>query len=297
MTAVVMLLLAASTVDVSNDGCPLNSDKVRRLAEIELQRGPSDVRVLARLECKGTRFQVIVEDPLTNKTLLRALQVKDLTTNAPERFAALALVELVEASWSELLLPPTASSAPVVAAPEAKRAAVESLGRPRVRLGAHGSARVFTGSGLVMGGGGVHARVTLIGPFGIAIDLGAEHGETKTSAGLVVADSLSAAGFVVAHLQLGRVLLGGGPGFRGGGARLVGTPVDSTVVEGRTLSAALAGPALLGEAALGLGRFDLSFTVESGWALWNLQGRVDGQPLTALANLWLSATLGVGVQW
>jgi len=101
----------------------------------------------------------------------------------------------------------------------------------------------------------------------------------------------------VVHLQLGRVLLGGGPGFRGGGARLVGTPADATLVEGRTLSAALAGPALLAEAALGLGRFDLSFTVESGWALWNLQGRVDGQPLTALANLWLSATLGVGVQW
>lgn len=297
MTALLVLVLAASTVDVSNDGCPLNSDKVRRLSEIELQRGPSDVRVLARLECKGTRFQVIVEDPLTNKTLLRALQVKDLTTNAPERFAALALVELVEASWSELLLPPTASNAPTVAAPEAKRAAVESLGRPRVRLGAHGSARVFTGTGLVMGGGGVHARVTLLGPFGIAVDLGAEHGETKTSAGLVVADSLSAAGFVVAHLQLGRVLLGGGPGFRGGGARLVGTPVDATLVEGRTLSAVLAGPALLGEAALGLGRVDLSFTVEGGWALWNLQGRVDGQALTALANLWLTATLGVGVQW
>ena len=43
MTAVVMLLLAASTVDVSNDGCPLNSDKVRRLAEIELQRGERPV--------------------------------------------------------------------------------------------------------------------------------------------------------------------------------------------------------------------------------------------------------------
>jgi hypothetical protein len=235
-----------------------------------------------------------VEDPLTSKTLVRGLQVTDLTAAAPERFAALALVELVEASWSELLLPAPAS---VAVAPADTSAAVDVLGRPRVRLGAHGSVRLFTAPGLVMVGGGVHGQITLSGPFGVALDLGADHGETKADAGRVSADSLSAAAFAVAHLQLGHVLLGGGVGFRGGGSRLVGTPLDSTLVEGKTVSAVLAGPALLADVAVGLGRFEVCLTVESGWALWKLEGRADGRALTSLADLWVAAMLGVGVQW
>lgn len=296
MMSLLLLLLSATPVDVTVSGCLLDENKVRALAELELHRGPADVRVVARLVCTEERFEVQVDDPLTNKTLLRALKTKDLTASAPERFAALALVELVEASWSELLLPtPTVSAAPVTET--STRAVVEQLGRPRVRLGVHGSARYFPGATLLLGGGALMAHVRLVGPLGLRLEAGAETGSLRTSVGRISADVLGAAGFVMAHLDLGRFLLGGGAGFRGGAARLIGTPDDTTAVQGRTLSAALGGPSMLGEVAAGIGPVDVSVALEAGWAIWRLDARADGASLSSVGGLWVSAMLGAGVRW
>jgi hypothetical protein len=296
MMPLLWLLLSATPVDVTVSGCLLDENKVRALAELELHRGPADVRVVARLVCTQQRFEVQVDDPLTNKTLLRALKTRDLTASAPERFAALALVELVEASWSELLLPtPTVSAAPLTKT--STRAVEEQLGRPRVRLGVHGSARYFPGAALVLGGGALMAHVRLVGPLGLRLEGGAETGSLRTSFGRIEGDVLGAAGFVVAHLELGRWLLGGGAGFRCGAARLIGRPDDATVVEGRTLSAALGGPSVLGEVALGLGPVDVSFALEAGWAIWRLEARADGASVSSVGGPWVSALLGAGVRF
>ncbi|MBL8917956.1 MAG: hypothetical protein JNJ54_03775 [Myxococcaceae bacterium] len=288
-------LLLATPVEVVVTGCSLDAAKVRKLAELELHRGP-DVPLPARLVCAAERFEVQVDDPLTNKTLVRALKTSDLIAAAPERFAALALVELAEASWSELLLP--APSVAVAHAPEAAtRAAVEQLNRPRVRLGARGTARLFPQGPLALVGGGLVAHVRLVGPLGVLAEAGVETGSMRTSVGRISVDVLGAAGFVVAHVELGRVLLGGGAGFRAGAARLVGVPDDPGVREGRTLAATLGGPALLADAGLGLGPVDLSLQVEAGWAVWRLGGLSDGAALVSVGGLWLTASLGAGVRW
>jgi len=149
----------------------------------------------------------------------------------------------------------------------------------------------------VLGGGALMAHVRLFGPLGLRFEGAAETGSMRTSVGRISADVLGAAGFVMAHLDLGRFLLGGGAGFRGGAARLVGKPDDATTVEGRTLSAALGGPSVLGEVAAGLGPVDFSFALEAGWAVWRLDAGADGASISSVGGAWVSALLGAGVRW
>jgi hypothetical protein len=296
MTLLFAAVLAATPVEVTVAGCSLDAARVRALAELELLRGPAEVRVVARLICTGPRFEVQVDDPLTNKVLVRSLKTSDLTTSAPERFAALALAELVEASWSELLLPtPTVGPPPVTET--STRAVAQQLGRPRVRLGAVGGLRVLPGAALLLGGASGVAHVRLLGPLGLRVDVGAETGSVRTAVGRIVSTVVGAGGFVTAHAELGRLLLGGGAGVRAGAATLVGRPDVPTEVEGRTVSGALGGPAVLGEASLGLGPIDLSVLLEAGWAVWRLDARADGASVAAVGGPWVSAQLGAGVRW
>ena len=121
MNLLLLLLMQATPLSVKVDGCELNAEKVRSLAELELHARPANVKLSAKLTCRDDTFDIEVDDPLTAKTLLRHLSVKDLTNKAAERFAALALTELVAASWSELLLD---SRTRAQAAPREAQAAV-----------------------------------------------------------------------------------------------------------------------------------------------------------------------------
>lgn len=291
MIAALWVVLAATPVTVSVEGCSFSGDEVRRLAELELRRGPTRALPVS-LRCDERAVLVTVEDPVTRKTLARSFPREEVPSGAPERFAALAIAELVEASWSELLLP----ARPAVSA-EDRTAAVEALPTRRVRLLAFGAVQSLPVTGLTQGGGGVRAHVQLAGALGLAVDLMAESGSRTATAGRVSVDALSGAALATARLDVGRFGLLGGLGARGFGTRLVGLPSDGATVEGRTLTSFLGGPCVLLEGSVAWGHLELSVAVEGGWLTSTLEARFDGATVAQVRGPWVQANAGLGWRW
>jgi hypothetical protein len=292
VTGLVWLLLAATPVEVSATGCAFAAEEVKRIASIELGRGPEAARVAAALSCEGDSLVVRVDDSVTQKVLERRLPLGALAPATRARYAALAIAELVEASWSELLLP--VPPAPVE--PSLREAAVRALPSRRLRLGAVGTVRSFVTRGVLQGGAALRGEVGLAGVLGVAVEVGAAHGEVAVAHGRASADTLDGAAFVTAALEWEPVLLGVGLGARLGGARLVGVPDDPTRYVGGTLSSGLVGPAARLEGAVRFGWFELSLGAEAGVAMLRLQGSVLGQPATGLTGAWVTGMVGAGVR-
>lgn len=293
IVSAVSVLLAATPVSVWVDACPLAADEVKRLAELELSRGPARPLPVA-LRCDEVSMVVTVDDPVTKKTLTRTFPRAEMPPRGAERYAAIAIAELVEASWSELLLPaPEVPVTPAGVSSEERTLARETLPTRRVRLGAFGSARGYLSTGVVQWGGGLRVNVALIGPVGLMADVMGASGVTKVSGGRVSADGVATAAFVTATFEQGRIGLALGLGGRLMGERLVGF-ADDVSLEGRTVSAILGGPAACGEVSVAFGRFEVSALVEAGYLLRQLEGRVDGVAITGLSGAWLTGTLAVG---
>lgn len=290
----VSVLLAATPVSVWVDGCPLAGDEVKRLAELELYRGPERPLPVA-LRCDDVSMVVTVDDPVTKKTLTRTFPRAEMPPRGAERYAALAIAELVEASWSELLLPaPDVPVTPVGVSPEERTLAVETLPTRRVRLAAFGAVRGWAATGVTQWGGGLRVQVAIAGPFGAMADVLGASGVKRVPAGRVSADGVSTAVFATARLDEGRLGLALGLGGRLMGERLVGFPDDPAVYEGRTVSAIIGGPAACGEVSVAFGRLHLSATVEAGYVARQLDGRTDGVTVTGLAGTWLMGAVGLG---
>jgi hypothetical protein len=98
-------------VALDTAGCPsLESALVHRLVGIELgtavEPAAEDVTTLVTLRCSEEAIDIEVADAVTNKTLRRSIDRHALGAGTDERVIALAVAELVEASWVELRLEP-----------------------------------------------------------------------------------------------------------------------------------------------------------------------------------------------
>lgn len=284
------LLLAATPVHVSNDACPLRVDEVQRLTQLELSKGPERTLPVI-LRCDERSLRVTIDDPITGKTLSRALPLDAAPPKGLERYTALAIAELVEASWSELLLPGPSISSPAIDRASATQA-VQTLPSLTVRLLATGHVRGYPSTELVQFGGGVRGHLAM-GHFGGALALNAEAGTRRTEFGLVSADGLGGALFFTFTFDAGPVHLLAGIGPRASAQRLVGVS-NRADVEGKTISSFLVGSALLTEAALVFGHLEFSLSLEAGVLVNALMATANGTPVAGLRGPWLTAGLGVG---
>lgn len=299
MGVALSVVLAASRVEITtSQDCDFDVSILERLAGIELARGPAGVRVLAQLMCVDGAVEVRIDDPVTNKALARRTPLSVLPQNTRERFLALVIAELVEASWSELLLPAPRTQSSV--APSVLREAKTALPTRGVRLLAHAAMRSFVTRRVMLGGGGLKVHVSVLGALGVAAALDAEHGEVVVTAGRVGVDSFSGAGFATLAGDWAMLRFTTGLGMRAGWARLVGSPEDHQRFRGDTISGVLAGPAVFAEASLPIelpiARVELSLSGEAGVAIWRLEGLLAGEPATGLTGPWLSGFLSIGVR-
>lgn len=299
--------------------------KVERLFGIEL-----DVRIQApgpaapgaaqvRAACVNGRVELRVDDPLTGKSLERPLDLAGAPERARARLLALALAELLFASWTELevnLGPPPAALAPAPApAALASLAAVGQRGARRLvrerlggapgpggaevrLLGAGSLTAYFSGTGVLLGGGvrlgGDHPRH--LGWFG---DLAAHHGGASSALGALHADTLTTSfgGAVQHRVPLRGAVLGlrAGGGLRVGAARLSGTPTDPAQASGDTVWGALVGPLGLLSASVSLPRhLCAELALEGGYVLSPTGGRVGESRVIAVEGPWVGLHLGLG---
>ncbi|MBL8953228.1 MAG: hypothetical protein JNK82_20790 [Myxococcaceae bacterium] len=303
MISVLSIVLASSPVQVQLEACPgLDAAEVERITGIELGSQPKTPEpVRARVRCSSRETEVRVDDPVTKKSLVRDIDLAAQAPKAKARTLALAIAELVSASWSELLLNP----APRVAAagpptpPEVKESVREALPaeppRGTLRLEVYGAGRGLFATPALQWGGGLRVLWAPRERLGGLFDLGGEHAETRDASGRLSIDTASLSSSLALLFAPGELLkLHAALGARFGVGRVVGTPVDGALTRGGTLTGGFGGPLLSLGAAVVVSHFVLSLGLEAGWALLKLRGTVDGAGGLGLDGPWAAAQLGVG---
>jgi hypothetical protein len=321
--AVAFALLGSSASARANDrvhplvvleidsGVEVAEDEVRRILAIELGALLGDPSAAATdctrvtVDRANALVRVRVDDPITGKSLARTIDLLGAAPKARSRLLALAIVELVSASWVELELNPQPKVPPVgpPTSPELRAAAlaiVRHHARPRpidkTRLAAVGGVLGFFSGPGAIGGGGVQVGRDHARHLGWVADLQAHHGSAAVMLGRVSFDVLSASAALVAHLDWSRVTIRLGGGLRGGAAYLQGKPSDPRTARGGALWAPWVGPMV--HASLGVTAtrwLFFSVALEGGYVLTPVGGLVGGTPATALAGPWLGLQLGAGI--
>lgn len=246
-----------------------------------------------------------VDDGVTGKELSRTIDLAQQDPAVHPRLIALALAELVFASWAELLVTPRPRVLPATQPPpEATREATSDrvaskLPRPLPPsgvyfLGLGGVMLLFTGAP-VLAGGGLRLGGDHLKHLSWDADVAVFHGSAATQLGSVTGDLLSARIALLGHLRLPHLLLRGGAGLRVGAARLAGTTLDPNRVDTRSFWAPWGGPVLAVSLAVAAARLRVELSVEGGYVLWSVGARVAGTRPLAVQGPWLGALLGIGL--
>ena len=291
-----------------DEGVPLvRQDVVRHLVELELRasfreptlKGTTRVQVRA---AAGSQVRIEVNDEITGKSLARSIDLLALGPGGANRLLALAIIELVAASWAELETNPRPVATPVGlrSSPEERRdalATVRERGPRSLRTQVSGLATVdgfFAGTGPLFGGG-IRVVPELPHQLALPIDLVAAHGQRSFSVGSVSIDAIRLDVGLAYRKTWSRFGLRAGAGVRGGLVRYAGSPSSSDTL-GDTLWAPWVAPmASVSGVFAPVRRLSLELIVDTGYAIAGTGARVNGGDQVFLSGAWIGAALSVGV--
>jgi hypothetical protein len=179
-------------VSIRMVGCDADlAREAQRIAAIELRAtlvdGAPDATVTqVTATCRNTLAQLDVIDPNTGKSLARTVALTDAPPNGRARLLALAVAELVAASWSELQSNPQPRAAPAtpLAPYGARQAARAAVADRSFELAAAFDVHVLA-SGDWLFGGGARAAVWVSPLFFARFDALADYAELGRSGGSV----------------------------------------------------------------------------------------------------------------
>jgi hypothetical protein len=245
----------------------------------------------ATVRCDPQGLVLHVDDPLTHRSVWRRVGAA-----AEPRLIALALVELIAASSSELAppampepllretLPPNATLAPIVL----------PLDSPRLQLTA--GALHFSAANQTLAGAGLRFTAPLRGSLRWLIDAQAHHAAEATMLG-VLSTQLFALG-AGAQLQLGegrtRVNVGGG--LRGGAVHVSGVP-GGPMVQGGSFWSRWLGPMALASVAYAVThRLAIEAATEAGYVIAPVHGLAGTETAVAIDGIWMQFHVGLALQ-
>jgi hypothetical protein len=301
------------------DACvDVSEDEIRKLVAIELGALLSAVdesaeeRTRASVSCHEDNVVLHVDDPITGKSMERALDVTDAIPRARPRLIALAIVELISASWTDL---ENAEPAPIVASEEPHVSSIAARlddrfpAAPRrdehasTRIVARGGGMMFFSRTSLLGGGGLELARDLSPRFGFIVDAQANHGVESTSLGQVDTDVLAVGAAITvrrawrSHASPDRrAIVSLGAGVRAGAVHLTGVPDITMAVDGAQFWAPWFGPLALARVDFDVnGRITFGAALEGGYVALPVVGLVNGVRDVAISGAWLELYLGVGV--
>jgi hypothetical protein len=293
------------SVRIDVDPCvAVKADDVKKIVTVELGAlvvdASPDPTTHVHTTCKAGLVELVVDDPITGKSLSRSVDILSSAPKARARLLALAIVELVAASWTELeknpepRVPPAGPKAPETAKIAARHAIAPPPRARTWRVLAFGEERTFFPRT-----GPLHGFGVRIGNdrwrVGWAADMTYALGNVPASLGAISVDLVSAALSANLHYATPMLTTRIGPGLRVGSARLSGVPIDDTV-EGRSVRGPWVMPFL--HASLTLHPFEsIAFDggLEAGWVIRSVRANANGERQAAIDGFSIAATLGLGV--
>lgn len=295
-------------VSLSVDACvAVEMPEVRRLFRLELAtslpnavEGDAKGAIQVTAACKGEVVELRVIDSLTAKVLVRRI---DLGKKGRERLLALAIMELLVASWVELAATPRPKVPPVGkrAGPDARKDAGAFL-RKRFQRKSWKISTTLRG-GVTMGsigpanGGALSVNLDAPNGFGWGIDMSVERASDDLALGEVSISTFSASVSAHAHRLWSGFRVRAAVGARVGGVTMLGKPSEPNVV-GRSLTGLAAGPFVRVSASKPIfAKVLVGLWLEPGYHVFPVHGLVNGSEQTSVENVWFSARLGVGWQW
>jgi hypothetical protein len=290
----------------------LQEKEVRRVFAAELGTRAADAPgkdvTQVTVFCKDAQVTVVVQDPLSQKSLRRSFDLGLSDANGRSRLVAVAAAELVVASWTELDTNPRPQVPPAGAHPPdaATRAALDIVRDKRsapyepparhwydadtppsrqFRLVATTSMRSFFKHDGALWGGGVRVGEQRFRHVGWAADALLEEGQLRTRDARYDITTATAGGWLLLGVQTGILTSRIGAGLRAG-------MVASDPNNGRSTStiAPWGWPLGVISLTLAVSRYVvLDVAGEAGYAVLP----VDGTGIT-LTGPWISAQFGIG---
>lgn len=300
------------TVALAIDPCAkVDVANVRRVFLIELRTsvpkaslGDASQGARIQVACDGALILLQISDQVTGKSVARRIDLSRTPAEGRDRLLALAVMELLVASWAELRTTPKPVVTPVdrKAAPATRRSARALASRnivdnPWTTTASALGSLTWESYGFA-GGGGVRVVREHRSGVGWAVELSARTANENVALGSVSVRTVSAGASAVGVRVRGDLSLRAGVGVRLGMVTMSGTPDDQAMAEGGQIVGLSAGPLLGAGADLRVYRdLVLGVSVETGLHLFPVRGLVDDSRAVDLEGAWLITRLAAGWRW
>lgn len=305
----------APQVALDIDPCvAVSADAVQRRLALELgervlglgEASPTSSHASATCDESG-RITLRIDDPLTRKSIWRSIDLLSQEPSVRARLLAVAIAELLYASFAELLLekhpepePPKPPQPPMpVAVVQTWSGRVEDkLKQPLpplgVALGAIGSILVQRNAPSLLAGGGLRLLGDTSYHLGWDVDLQYLGATTNDPLGEVRSDLIGARFAVHGQVRVPHVIVRGGGGLRLGLIRNTATPANPDETTASVQLSPWLTPILVGSISVAIGRLRLDLSLEGGYVLIPVRARAAGQIVSALEGPQLLVSLGIG---
>jgi hypothetical protein len=290
-------------VSIAVLGCePALALEAQRITAIELRAvlvdaSPDEATTRITATCTAGAANLRVVDPTTGKSVERSVALSQAAPTARARLLALAMAELVAASWSELEDNPEPKAAPAAPlAPSAAREAARRVVAPApIELCALADAHLLASRDVLLGGG-ARAAFWLSPLLFLRFDALADYREVSRPTGTIAltmpsVSSALGASFGTALLQP-RLSVG----VRAGYAWLNGVAASAATTGGRE-AGVWAGPELGFElSAWPRARIHPLLSLSLGAHVLGVRGTVNGGRDIRATGLWSGLSLGAAVR-
>jgi len=304
-------------IELHAGACPeLPRDDLARLVHTQVRADVVDAAARpgetprVDVACDAQAATIAVRDPLTRKSLSRAIAVDAYTGGARTRLVALAIAELVEASWAELETNPTPAAPPAGPPPpaEAVEAARDVLHQdrheppsmrwprrpPLHRVAPFFGVRWFPASTDPRFGAGVRYGRDDEGLISWEVDAMIESTDVDHALGRVSVLASSLGGAVEGSRRFHGAYLRSGVGLRGGVARLEGQPARGAI--GGAVFGPWIAPTLASHGTVPFTRrLALDVGTEIGYVVLPVRGLADGARVAGVEGFFMALQLGAAV--
>lgn len=293
-------------VSLSIDSCiDAKPELVRSLFLLELGTSDSPARhaeseTRVEVGCDGALIVIEVHDPVTGKSLVRRIGAGE--RSGRERLLALAVVELLVASWIELeatpepIVTPADTVADKGTQDSARKIVRRRLPAPRAwetTLSAHATA---SWSDAILAGAGVGVARHSPRGLGWSADVTYQAGDDEVSLGAVSISSIGVSGAVHVRRDVGVAHVSAAAGARFSAVTMTGEPDGGDVLGGR-VSGLAGGPLMRAGGEVRAGAFTATLSIEAGYHVLELRGLVDGEGETSVDGIWVGSVLAAGWTW